>query len=141
MFGSMNRTVRGSCHCGAVRFEAEIDLGATSRCNCSICGKSRFWKAIAAPRSFRLLAGEGALADYTFGGGTIHHHFCRTCGVKPFGRGENEELGGEFHAVNVMCLEGLSPSELAEAAARMEFQDGKHDRWEHAVSKEERGYL
>ena len=127
----MTKRFRGSCHCGAVRFEAEIDLATeSSRCNCSLCAKGRFWKAIARPGSFRLLAGEDLLADYTFGKGTIHHHFCRRCGVKPFGRGENAALGGVFHAVNVACLDDVGDAELA--AARVHHEDGKHDRWDRA---------
>ena len=53
----MRKTYHGSCHCGAVRFEAELDLaGETSKCNCSICTKARFWKSVvpaAAPQPVR----------------------------------------------------------------------------------------
>jgi hypothetical protein len=124
----MKKTYRGSCHCGAVRFECEADLSAgTSKCNCSVCSKGRFWKAIVPAGAFRLQQGEEALSDYQFGGRVIHHLFCRTCGIKPFGRGQIEEIG-PFYAVNVACLDGVTDEELA--ALPVDYQDGRNNHWE-----------
>ena len=122
----MLKTYRGSCHCGEVRFEAEVDLAAgTSRCNCAMCARSRFWKAIVPVDRFRLVAGSESLTTYRFGGGNISHRFCRICGIKPFGAGEFEGLGA-FYAVNVACLDA-SDEELS--TAPVTFEDGRHDNW------------
>ena len=126
----MRRTHQGSCHCGEVRFEAELDLSTeTSRCNCSICTKARFWKSVIPEADFRLLQGQDRLTDYQFGAGRIHHMFCRRCGVKTFGRGEAPGIG-RFVAVNVAALDSASDAEWA--GAPMVFQDGRHDDYEHA---------
>lgn len=124
----MKKTYQGSCHCGAVRFECDIDLAAegTSRCNCSVCFKGRFWKAVVPASDFRLLQGEQALTLYQFGSRSIQHRFCNSCGVKPFGRGELPELG-PFVAVNVGCLQA-SDEELL--GGPIVHQDGRHMRWE-----------
>jgi hypothetical protein len=131
------RTYRGSCHCGAVRFECALDLaGDTSRCNCSICAKGRFWKTLVKASAMRLLQGETALTDYQFGSKTVHHLFCRTCGIKPFGRANldvefgGERLLGEYYAVNLACLDDATPDELA--AAPLRYEDGRDDRWDRA---------
>jgi hypothetical protein len=123
----MPKTYAGSCHCGAVRFEVDMDLSTgSSKCNCSICRKTRAWSAMVKPAAFRLLKGENALSDYQFGSKSGHHLFCKHCGVRPFGRGYVEQIGGDFVSINVRCLEG---AEDDLATAPITLRDGKNNTW------------
>lgn len=129
----MKKTYHGSCHCGAIRFAADLDLTeTTSRCNCSICMKARFWKQVVPADAFRLAEGEEALSEYLFAGHAIRHVFCRHCGIKPFGRGQLEGFG-PFIAVNLVCLDDATDAELA--GAPVVYEDGRHDRWEAPPSE------
>lgn len=115
------QTYHGSCDCGKVRFETELDLDAgTFKCNCKICWKGRFWGAMAKSDTFRLLSGEGDLTVY---GQARLHHFCRHCGIKVFGRGAD----GVRIAVNLAVLDDLDPHVLAKAPVR--YVDGRRDNF------------
>jgi hypothetical protein len=123
------KTYTGSCHCGAVRFEADIDLTQPSyRCNCSICRRTRFWPAAIKPEAFRLLAGQGEMTQYLFNTRKNEHWFCRHCGVRAFGIG-NETPIGPMVGVNLGCLEGVSEEELA--AVPVVRVDGLGEQWDH----------
>lgn len=126
----MLKTYRGSCHCGAVRFEADLDLTqSTYRCNCSICRRTRFWAAVAKPDNFRLLSGEADLTRYVFNTRKNHHYFCKHCGVRSFGVG-NETSIGKMYGVNIGCLEGVPDEELSRIP--ITYVDGGNERWQSA---------
>lgn len=123
------KTYHGSCHCGGVRFEADIDLAAgTIKCNCSICSKMRFWAAVVKPQAFRLLA-SGEMGEYRFLSRRDGHYFCRNCGIHTHATGQSPRMG-EFVAVVVACLDDASPEELI--AAPVTWLDGRNDVWDKA---------
>ena len=128
----MEKKYVGSCHCGAVRFEADIDLSAgTFKCNCGMCTKTRLWGAQVKSGTFQLLAGEASLIDYQ--PDNIHHVFCKHCGVRPFAWGEHPKVGDKFYVARVYCLEGVDIDELVKAP--ITYFDGAHDNYESAPSE------
>lgn len=130
------KTYTGSCHCGAVRYEADLDLAAGSnRCNCSLCFKARSWFAIAEGlEHFRLLDGRDALTDYRWTPPGkprpfLTYSFCRHCGVRIGARGDMPAPGKPFFAVHVTTLDH---AEEDLAASPLNFADGRHDRFTQA---------
>ena len=101
-------TLEGACHCGAVRFTANLTRGFASarRCTCSICRMRGAVAVTSTPSDFTVTQGAGNLATYRFNTGTAEHHFCKTCGIYTHHkrRSNPDQLG-----VNVACLEGVSP--------------------------------
>lgn len=63
----------GGCHCGRVRFRAQVDFELLSQCNCSVCTKKGILHLPAAPEDFELLRGKSALTVYTFGTDVAQH--------------------------------------------------------------------
>jgi hypothetical protein len=124
----MRKTYHGRCHCGAVAFEADLDLTLSSyRCNCSICRRTRFWPAVATAEGFRLLKGSEELTRYLFNTGKNHHYFWRRCGVRAFGVGNDTPIG-KMYGVNLGCLEDVSDEELARVP--ITYVDGRGDSQE-----------
>ena len=124
------KTHKASCHCGAVSIEADLDLAAGSvRCNCSICSKSRWWGISAKPDAVRAIRGEDNTFVYGFGTRSIQLHHCKTCGLRVYGKGHIAEMGGDFVAVNVACLDGVSDEEFA--AIPIMYCNGRDNDWIH----------
>jgi hypothetical protein len=105
------KTYQGGCHCGQVRFEANVSLDTVMACNCSICGRVGALRAFTPATSFKLLSGSDSLTDYQFGKHHLHHTFCKLCGVHSFASGKAPN-GQDMYAVNARCVDGVDPQSL-----------------------------
>ncbi|HMO07099.1 MAG TPA: GFA family protein [Paracoccaceae bacterium] len=105
----------GGCQCGAVRYRVELDLSQPITCNCSRCQKLGAVLAFAPRAAFVLDSGEDAVSEYLFNRHAIHHRFCRTCGIQSYSVGTGPD-GAEMVAINVNCLDGVDPREIARNA-------------------------
>lgn len=123
------KTYKGSCICGTVRFEADIDLAAgTGKCNCTRCWKRRWWSAKVKPEAFRSLGGAENLSGYRGADAKGHGGFCKGCGVTPYGWTDAAEWNdGDSVSINVACLDDLDPAELV--GAPVQYYDGRNDNW------------
>ena len=76
---------RGSCLCGAVRFEVDGALPAPDACHCTICRKvsGHFFASTDVPRSAVTIRGENQLTWYR-SSEKVRRGFCSTCGSALF---------------------------------------------------------
>jgi hypothetical protein len=104
---------RGACHCGGIRFEVELPEGLDHvvRCNCSLCGMRGAVVAFAGLDGVTVTEGADLLASYRFHSEVAEHHFCRRCGIYTH---HQRRFDPTQYAVNVACLEGVSPFDFAE---------------------------
>lgn len=93
--------IDGGCHCGAVRYEAEIDPEKTIICHCSDCqtlSGSAYRTAVFLPESrFNLLAGDLKMYIKTADSGNRRAMmFCPDCGTQIYAAsvdGDDKILG------------------------------------------------
>jgi hypothetical protein len=111
----------GGCHCGRVRFEANLpDRVEAQTCNCSMCEKLGYVHVIVPQSRFRITSGEDAITTYTFNTGVAKHTFCGVCGIKSFYRPRSNPDGW---SVNARCLDNADDLDI-----RIEAFDGRN--WE-----------
>jgi hypothetical protein len=107
------KAVTGACHCGSVKFEADLVDGFNTvrRCNCSICRMRGAVAVSAKLGGVRILDGQDKLTSYRFNTRTAQHFFCSICGI--YTHHQRRSNPNEY-GVNVACLEGVSPFDFAE---------------------------
>ena len=114
--------IQGSCHCGAVSYEADAPLRGIAHCHCPTCRKTHaaaFSSIAAVPREqFRWIGGEEKLSRYESSPGKFRY-FCSVCGSHLFAERPEDKrvmlaMGCvdnhlvETRQVHIWCSEGAS---------------------------------
>lgn len=92
---------KGSCLCGAVRFEVAGELPPPDACHCSQCRRQsgHFWASTDVPRAALTLEGGDRLTWYQ-ASDKVRRGFCSTCGSflfwEPIGRDKIAVAMGAF---------------------------------------------
>lgn len=89
----MNHTpLRGSCLCGAVRYEIDGPVGTPENCHCGMCRKAHgaafSTNAVVATDALRVVAGADKLTQYASSPNRLKA-FCSQCGSQLFIRRTN----------------------------------------------------
>lgn len=99
--------LKGSCHCGAVRFELRAEITELTTCDCSLCVKKNAVMAKAPESALTITAGEDLLSLYQWNTRRAKHYFCSRCGIYTFHR---KRSAPDHYGVNVFCLDGFDAS-------------------------------
>jgi hypothetical protein len=99
--------VNGSCHCGQITYEAEVDPQRVSLCNCADCQMltgSAFRVSVPADaQSFRILTGNPKVYVKTADSGARRRHsFCPNCGAPVAASADTDVPPG--YSLRVGCL-------------------------------------
>ena len=86
-----NLSHHGSCLCGDVQFDVELDLRKASRCNCTLCTKLGVTGSMVKPAAFALRSPVASLSTFTRTPEVATRYFCARCHVYCYGQGHLAE--------------------------------------------------
>ena len=86
-------TTKGSCHCGATRFEVDEAPASVRRCTCTFCSKRGALWVYYKPEQFRVFASPEEVGTYQWRTKTFKHHFCLTCGCGTYSESPDWSTG------------------------------------------------
>ncbi len=100
--------VHGSCHCGAIRLEADIDPGRVTVCHCTDCQQltgTAFRLTVGCPeRDFAIVAGEPRIyVKVADSGNRRLQAFCGDCGSNLYATSD-EPPGNRIIGVRIGTL-------------------------------------
>ena len=111
----MSEIKNGTCHCGAIEFQVELENGLVDlrRCNCSLCRRKGAIIASVPLDKLSVVKGEDKLSVYSWNTHTAKHYFCRVCGI--YTHHQRRSNPNEY-GFNIACLDGVNPFDYEEVA-------------------------
>lgn len=126
----------GGCHCGAVRYRAQVPEPLTGgRCNCSICAKKGVLMVHIEQVGMEITQGADHLSCYQFNTQVAKHWFCRTCGIHVYHQPRSNPA---IFSLNAATLDGVSPYE---DFPRAPVNDGVHHMKDYGGVSRRAGWL
>ncbi|MBX2869588.1 MAG: GFA family protein [Acidiferrobacterales bacterium] len=109
----MAETKKGSCHCGAVEFQVQLENGFEQlrRCNCSLCSRKGAIMAGVPISALAVTKGEQHLSLYQWNMKIAKHYFCKHCGI--YTHHQRRSNPNEF-GFNVACIEGVKVEDFVD---------------------------
>jgi len=137
--------ITGSCFCGEIAYEAEIDEGAVAICHCRDCqvfsGSAFRTSGIVPPDRFRISRGTPKHFDKVADSGAVRRMlFCGECGTHLCSLPKDGE--GAFVSIRVATsdqFEMLTPVAEVFCASRVAWQPGLEGTVEYARMFEREG--
>lgn len=100
-----HKTMEGGCHCGAVRYRAEVPQPLKGgRCNCSICAIKGVVMVRVPLAALEVIRGRDHLRCYSFNTGVAKHWFCPTCGIHVFHQARSDP---SQYGISAATLDGV----------------------------------
>ena len=114
----MKTTIKGSCHCGAVKLEVPEDAVGVVACHCGDCQKlhGNFFAMLAVDRAEVSIADASSVRWYD-SSEKVRRSFCANCGSRLM----KDPLGGPKLLVSV----GLFAKELPRRIVKQVFVESK----------------
>ena len=132
--------VNGSCHCGRIRYEADVDPALVSACHCTDCqvlSGSPYRVSVRAPAAtFKLTSGTPKTYVKTADSGNRRvHAFCADCGAPVYACAPADP---PFYSLRVGGLQqrpvAAAPTDLVPLRGAVEHQPRRCDPAGAAVS-------
>ncbi|NRA86875.1 MAG: GFA family protein [Rhizobiales bacterium] len=109
-----SKTIKGSCHCGAVKYRFNDTPDFALKCNCSMCLKLGALWVYSHADNVEIIAKPNVTIAYSYGDKNLAFHSCKTCGCTTHW----VKLKGDIAAKKAVNLNLADPQQINQIKQR-----------------------